>query len=249
MAFKAAVDCPRLRIGGEPSDSALGHLILRRPRVGTKLLREASIILTRISTNNRPNGSVEHETGERGRFRGQRTSDQQVGGSNPSGRAIHTHAAAVAGRIDCMTPRRSAAWNATFRAVYALLRLMDPLLRWTWFSVGLGITSSLTVRGRRSGRERSVLVGLIRVDGAWYVGHPNGEVAWTANLREAGTARLAPRPEAPVDVTVRPLTNGPERDAVILATSDQQPFPGNLLYGAARRHILSEGRYFRVELR
>ena len=94
-----------------------------------------------------------------------------------------------------------------------------------------------------------MLVGLIRVKGAWYVGHPNGEVGWTANLREAGTARLAPRPEAPVDVTATPLVDGHERDEVILATSDQQPFPGNLIYGAARRHILSEGRYFRLEAR
>ena len=136
-----------------------------------------------------------------------------------------------------------------FRVVYAFLRLIDPLLRWTWFSVGLGITATLTVRRRRSGRDRSVLVGLIRVSGAWYVGHPSGEVSWTANLREAGTARLAPRPEAPVDVRAIPLPSGPERDEVILATSEQQPFPGNLLYGAARRHILSEGRYFRVEPR
>jgi hypothetical protein len=60
---------------------------------------------------------------------------------------------------------------------------------------------------------------------------------------------LAPRPEASVDVTAIPLPSGPERDEVILATSEQQPFPGNLLYGAARRHILSEGRYFRLELR
>jgi hypothetical protein len=145
-----------------------------------------------------------------------------------------------------MTPRRSAAWNVTFRVVYAFLRLIDPLLRWTWFSVGIGITAKLSVRGRRSGRERSVLVGLIRVNGTWYVGHPNGEVGWTANLREAGTARLAPRPEAPIDVSATPLPAGPERDAVIVATSDQQPFPGNLLYGAARRHILSDGRYFRL---
>lgn len=40
-----------------------------------------------------------------------------------------------------------------------------------------------------------------------------------------------------------------ERDAVILVTSEQQPFPGNLMYRAARRHILSEGRYFRLEPR
>ncbi len=148
-----------------------------------------------------------------------------------------------------MTPRRSVAWSVTFRVVYALLRLLDPLLRWSWFSVGIGITSRLSVRGRRTGRERSVLVGLIRVGGAWYVGHPNGEVAWTANLRDAGAARLAPRPEAHVDVTATPLASGAEREAVIVATSDQQPFPGNLLYGAARRHILSEGRYFRLEPR
>ena len=152
-------------------------------------------------------------------------------------------------RTESMNPRRSAAWSLAFRAVYAFVRLVDPLLRWTWFSVGIGITAKLSVRGRRSGRERSVLVGLIRVKGAWYVGHPNGEVSWTANLRRAGTARLAPRPEAAVDVSATPLEAGVERDAVIIATSDQQPFPGNLLYGAARRHILSEGRYFRLEPR
>ena len=158
-------------------------------------------------------------------------------------------AASALSRTLSMTPRRSATWSVTFRVVYTLLRIMDPLLRWSWFSMGIGITSRLSVRGRRTGRERSVLVGLIRVGGAWYVGHPNGEVAWTANLRDAGGARLAPRPEAPVDVTATPLARGPERDAVILATSEQQPFPGNLLYGAARRHILSEGRYFRLEPR
>jgi hypothetical protein len=130
-----------------------------------------------------------------------------------------------------------------------MLRLIDPLVRWTWFSVGLGITARLTVRGRRSGRERSVLVGLIRVNGRWYVGHPNGEVSWTANLREARTAVIAPRPEAPVKVTAAPLANGPERDEVIRSTSEQQPFPGNLLYGAARRHVLCEGRYFRLDPR
>lgn len=148
-----------------------------------------------------------------------------------------------------MTPGRSRAWSATFRVAYGFLRLIDPLMRWTWFSIGLGITSRLTVRGRRSGRERSVLVGLLRVNGAWYVGHPNGEVGWTANLREARVARLAPRPESPIDVTATPLLDGPERVQVIEATSEQQPFPGNLLYRAARRHILSEGRYFRLEAR
>ena len=146
-----------------------------------------------------------------------------------------------------MTPHRSRGWDLAFRVAYAIVRLTDPLLRWTWFSVGLGITSRLTVRGRRTGRRRSVLVGLIRVDRRWYVGHPNGEVGWTANLRSEGRAELAPRPEAPVDVLAEPLPPGPERDAVIRATAEQQPFPANLLYRGARRHILSQGRYFRLE--
>jgi hypothetical protein len=146
-----------------------------------------------------------------------------------------------------MTPRRSAFWTVALRVQYAVLRLLDPLVRWAWFSVGIGITSRLTVRGRRSGRERSVLVGLLRVDGHWYVGHPNGEVGWTANLREAGRAQLEPRPESSLEVTAIPIDHGLERDAVIRATAEQQPFPGNLVYRAARRHILSEGRYFRLE--
>ena len=144
-------------------------------------------------------------------------------------------------------PRRSSAWSFAFRATYAVLRALDPFLRWQWFSVGIGITSRLTVRGWRTGRERSVLVGLLRVDGAWYVGHPNGEVAWTANLRRAGRAAVALRPEAPMTVRATPIEAGPERTAVILATADQQPFPGNVLYRAARRHILATGRYFRLE--
>jgi hypothetical protein len=146
-----------------------------------------------------------------------------------------------------MTPRRSAAWTIGFRVLYAALRVLDPLIRWAWFSVGIGITARLTVRGRRSGRQRSVLVGLLRVDGAWYVGHPNGEVGWTSNLREARRATVAQRPEASFEVSAAPLDAGPERTAVILATAEQQPFPGNLVYRAARRHILSEGRYFRLE--
>ncbi len=146
-----------------------------------------------------------------------------------------------------MQPRRSAAWTVALRAQYAGLRVLDPLIRWWWFSVGIGITAKLTVAGRRTRRERSVLVGLLRVDGAWYVGHPNGEVGWTANLRAAGRATVTPRPESSFDVTAVPLEPGPERDAVIMATAEQQPFPGNLVYRAARRHILSEGRYFRLE--
>jgi hypothetical protein len=43
------------------------------------------------------------------------------------------------------------------------------------------------------------------------------------------------------------LPDGNERDAVILATAHQQPFPGNLAYRAARGHILAMGVYFRLD--
>jgi hypothetical protein len=74
-------------------------------------------------------------------------------------------------------------------------------------------------------------------------------VAWTRNLRSSGTARIAPRPEAAFDVTAAALEAGAERDAVVSATAEQQPFPANLLYRGARNHILSEGRYFRLDPR
>ena len=146
-----------------------------------------------------------------------------------------------------MTCTCSALWGATFHAAYSLIRALDRPLQAAWAAGGLGITSKLTVRGRSSGIDHSVLIGLIELNGNWYVGHPNGDVNWTTNLRSAGEGYIAPRPDQPLEVTARPLGDGAERDAVIAATAHQQPFPANLLYLAARRHILREGRYFRLE--
>lgn len=158
----------------------------------------------------------------------------------------HTDTKRPARRIDSMNARRSPLWQLTFRVAYAILRATDRVLRSSWLSGALGITSLLTVPGRRTGRERSVLVGLIQVNDQWYVGHPNGDVAWTLNLRDARRARLAPAAHSTIDVRAEPLQTGEEREAVIHAAAEQQPFPANVLYRAARRHILSEGRYFRL---
>lgn len=152
-----------------------------------------------------------------------------------------------------MTPSRrpargfSRAWSLFWRLGYAWLRLTDPLVRAAWRSGGLGITVDLLVRGRVSGRKRRVLVGLIQVDGGWYVGHPNGESAWTRNLASAGRATVAWPAMAPFAVRAVRLVDGEERDAVIVAAASQQPFPGNRAYRAARRHILAAGVYFRLE--
>jgi len=143
--------------------------------------------------------------------------------------------------------RASAAWRLTFRLIYAFLRLLDPILRLCWRAFGIGITAELTVLGRHSGRQRSVLVGLLIVGGHQYVGHPNGPVGWTRNLDSAGESRIAQFPGISVTLRAVPLSDGPERDAVIAATARQQPFPGNLVYRLARRHIRAVGVYFRLE--
>ncbi len=146
-------------------------------------------------------------------------------------------------------PARGASrpWSLFWRIGYAWLRLTDPLIRAAWRSGGMGITIDLAVRGRRSGRERRVLVGLIQVDGRWYVGHPNGEAGWTRNLASAGGATVIWPGMSGLPVRAERLADGDERDRAILATAAQQPFPGNLAYRAARRHILATGVYFRLD--
>ncbi|MEX0630164.1 MAG: hypothetical protein WEE67_10475 [Chloroflexota bacterium] len=143
--------------------------------------------------------------------------------------------------------RASRIWSVLWRLGYAWLRLTDPLIRRAWRAGGMGITIDLRVLGRRTRRPRAVLVGLIEVGGRWYVGHPNGEVGWTRNLAAAGEAVVARPSGISHRVRAEGLADGDERDAVILATAHQQPFPGNLVYRAARRHILARGVYFRLE--
>lgn len=142
--------------------------------------------------------------------------------------------------------RRSPAWTAWFRAQYRLIRAVDPLVRWWVARAGLADTVDLHVVGRRSGWPRPVLVGLLEVDGRWYVGHPNGPAQWTRNLEAAGRATIR-RPGRPdVDVDVEALDGGPERSAVIRATFVQHPFPANLVYRLAGRHVESVGVFYRL---
>lgn len=143
-------------------------------------------------------------------------------------------------------------WNLFFRAMYRGLRIADPLLRWLWRR-GLWVDRvvSLSVPGRVSRRERRVLVTLLTVDGRAYLGHPNGQAEWTRNVEQAGGGRVDYGPASastalPTAVRAVRLFGGPERDGVIRATWSQQPFPGNLVYALARRHVRDVGVYFRV---
>ena len=142
----------------------------------------------------------------------------------------------------------SPAWDLIFRGLYRFLTLAGPIIRAWAGRFGLGNTVVLTVTGRRTGRPRSVALGLIRVQGAWYLGHPNGDASWTLNLRAAGGGSLRWPGQSPVRIVARELPAGDERRRAIAATWHQHPFPGNVIYWLARRHILAVGQYFRVQI-
>ena len=52
------------------------------------------------------------------------------------------------------------------------------------------VLSKLSVRGRSTGRWRSVPVAVLEHDGQRYLIAPRGNTEWSRNLRAAGTARL-----------------------------------------------------------
>lgn len=146
--------------------------------------------------------------------------------------------------------RGNSAWRVVWRAGYVVARRLGRLVR---LLVRLRVPSfdneivELSLMGRHSGRPRPVLVTLIRVGAAWYVGHPNGPRPWLSNLAAADTFDITLPRQEPVRVRAVPLRLGPERDAVIRETGFQQPSPVRPLYRAARNHILRAGIYYRLE--
>ena len=78
------------------------------------------------------------------------------------------------------------------RVAGRFLRLFNPLARWM---ISAGIPTGapnvlLTVRGRRSGKLRTVPVAMLELDGAWFVQACYGETGWVANLRTACEATV-----------------------------------------------------------
>jgi hypothetical protein len=112
---------------------------------------------------------------------------------------------------------------------------------------GFGNIVVLEVAARSSGSSRRLSVGLLRVDGERYVGHPNGDTAWTRDVRAAASLSLHSAWLARTTFRAVPLPPGAERDAVVRATFQQHPFPGNALYRLARQHVFSVGVFFRLE--
>jgi hypothetical protein len=130
--------------------------------------------------------------------------------------------------------------------LYRLLGIMDPMIRAFWHRFGLGNVVELRVPARKSGRQRSLMLGVLRAGDGLYLGHPNGETSWTLDIDRAPSAELVLHGLPPLAIHPQLLDAGPERTAAIGATG-QHPFPGNLIYRLARRHVLAVGRYYRLE--
>jgi len=144
-------------------------------------------------------------------------------------------------------PHASVVWRWYFRAQYRLIRLLAPFVATFWKAYGLGNVVELRVVGRRTSRPRPILLGLLQDGDRWFLGHPNGDAAWTRNLQAAGTATLSFRYPTVVAITAARLPAGELRDRAILATG-QHVFPGNIVYRLARAHVRAVGVYFAIEL-
>lgn len=101
------------------------------------------------------------------------------------------------------------------RAGGRLLRLLNPLAR-RLISAGIPTGAPnvlLTVRGRRTGKLRTVPVGLVKLDDRLFVQATYGERGWAQNLREAGVATLTEHDRA---VQVKAVELQPDEAATIL---------------------------------
>ncbi len=73
-------------------------------------------------------------------------------------------------------------------------RAANTVIRWL-AEAGISISGTrvLRVRGRKTGKLRSVVINLMTVDGTDYVVSPRGNTQWARNTRAAGIIELGPR--------------------------------------------------------
>src|SRR5262245_4552954 len=122
--------------------------------------------------------------------------DPDAAAPPPTDRAIHA----------------SGAWAAWWRLGYRILRLGGGLLMRLALRPGYGNLVVLTVRGRRTGRARSLPLGLLRAGGHVYLGHPSGDTAWTLNVRAADVVSVAGARLPAAEYRPIVLAPGAERD-------------------------------------
>jgi deazaflavin-dependent oxidoreductase (nitroreductase family) len=70
----------------------------------------------------------------------------------------------------------------------------NTVIRWlAELGISIAGTTALRVRGRKSGKQRGVVINLLTVDGVDYVVSPRGNTQWARNVRAAGVVELGPR--------------------------------------------------------
>ncbi len=73
-------------------------------------------------------------------------------------------------------------------------RAANTAIRWlAEMGISIAGTRALRVRGRKTGKERGVVVNLLTVDGVDYVVSPRGNTQWARNVRAAGVVEMGPR--------------------------------------------------------
>jgi deazaflavin-dependent oxidoreductase (nitroreductase family) len=101
------------------------------------------------------------------------------------------------------------------RVAARFLRLFNPLAR-RLISAGMPTGAPnilLTVRGRRSGRPRTVPVSMLELDGRRFVQASYGVAGWAVNLRAVGEATMTDHGRS---VQVQAVELPPEEAAAIL---------------------------------
>lgn len=95
----------------------------------------------------------------------------------------------------------------------------------------------LTVRGRKSGQPRTVVLAIIERNGKRYIGSPYGIVDWVRNLRAAGEAVLTRRRRSET-VIARELPTG--EAALVLREDVKNGNPFARYYGVTADSSLEE---------
>ncbi|MDP7726132.1 nitroreductase/quinone reductase family protein [Mycobacterium sp. TY814] len=77
--------------------------------------------------------------------------------------------------------------NAAARSANAVIRWLAEL------GISIAGTRALRVRGRKTGKPRSVVVNLLILNGDEYLVSPRGNTQWARNVRAAGVVETGPR--------------------------------------------------------
>lgn len=84
-------------------------------------------------------------------------------------------------------PTRYEEPNRAARAANAAIRWLAEM------GISIAGTRALRVRGRKSGKQRGVVINLLTADGVDYLVSPRGNTQWARNVRAAGVAEMGPR--------------------------------------------------------